>query len=54
MVSGGIKTTGLPEYHLAELSTINSQSYSDCWFEGVDHKLCVIFQANTASSDYDY
>ena len=30
MVSGGIKTTGLPEYHLAELSTINSQSYSDC------------------------
>ena len=28
-------------------------SYSDCRFQGADHRLCVVFQANPASDDYN-
>ena len=54
--SGENKPTSLPEYHLAELSTINFQSYSDCRLQGSDHRLCVVFsiiQADPTSGDYN-
>ena len=35
MVSRGIELTDLPKYHLAEFSTINYQSYSDCQYQGL-------------------
>ena len=49
----GIELTGLPEYYLVGVSTINCRLYSECRFRGTDSRSCADYPGRSYFDEYN-